>query len=177
MPLLIVPLVVFGLLSMWVLLLPLSLWLRYRSGTARRRAVWWVANLNFWSLLLSLLLFLAGMVITNLWWSGAMAYASAGVGAGGLTGILGLRLCRFERTPQGLFYTPNRGLVLSLTLLVIVRLAMGLVEFWRRWQGRESLALIPAFDHASLFAVAGLLLGYYVVFTWGLRRRVLHLRP
>jgi len=177
MPLLIVPLVVFGFLLLWVVLLPLSLWLRYRSGTARRRAVWWVVNLNFWSLLLSLLLFLTGMAITNLWWSGALAYAVAGVGVGGLTGILGLRLCRFERTPQGLFYTPSRALVLSLTLLVIARLAMGLVELWRRWQGRESLALIPVFDHASLFAVAGLLLGYYLIFTWGLRRQVSRLRP
>jgi hypothetical protein len=108
-------------------------------------------------LLVSLLLFLASMAVTNIWWPGALAYAASGVGIGVVLGIAGLWLSRFEATPQGMFYTPNPWLVLSLTLLVAGRIAMGFVELWRHWQGRESLALIPVLDHASLFAVAGLL--------------------
>ena len=49
---------------------------------------------------------------------------------------------------------------------------MGFVEMWRYWQGREALSIIPVLDHASLFAVAGLLIGYYLSYTWGLRRRL-----
>ena len=172
MPLLIVPLVVLFLLALWLLLLPLSLWQRYRLGKARRKAWPWMVKLNSWLLLISAALFVASMAITNMWWSGALAYALAGMAAGLLTGIVGLWLSRFEPTPQGMYYTPNPWLVLALTLLVTARIAMGFVEMWRYWQGREALSVIPVLDHASLFAVAGLLLGYYLSYTWGLRRRL-----
>ena len=172
MPLLIVPVVILLLLALWLLLLPVSLWQRYRMGKARRRARPWLVGFNAWVLLVSLLLFLASMALTNVWWPGALVYAATGLGIGVLLGIAGLWLSRFEATPQGLFYTPNPWLVLGLTLLVAGRIAMGFVELWRHWQGRESLALIPVLDHASLFAVAGVLLGYYLAYTWGLRRRL-----
>lgn len=172
MPLLVVPVVVLLLLALWLLLLPLSLWQRYRMGKARRRARPWLVRLNAWVLLVSLLLFLASMALTNVWWPGALAYAAVGVGIGVVLGIVGVWLSRFEATPQGMFYTPNPWLVLALTVLVAGRIAMGFVELWRHWQGLESLALIPVFDHASLFAVAGILLGYYLAYAWGLRRRL-----
>lgn len=172
MPLLIVPLVILVLLALWLLLLPLSLWQRYRLGKARRLARPWLVKLNGWVLLLSLLLFLLSMVITNLWWPGALAYAAVGVGVGLALGIIGLWLSRFESTPQGLYYTPNPWLILALTLLVTARIVMGFVEVWRYWQGNQSLAIIPVLDHASLFAVAGLVLGYYLAYTWGLWRRL-----
>jgi len=172
MPLLIAPLVVVALLGLWLLLLPLSLWQRYRAGKARHRALPWLVRLNGWALLLSLAVFVPGMALTSLWWPGALWYALAGLAAGGLAGMLGLRLCQFERTPRGLYYTPNRWLALGLILLVAARLVMSLVELWRSWRGRDALAVVPVLDHASLFAVAGVLLGYYMVFTWGLRRRL-----
>ena len=172
MPLLIVPLVILVLLVLWLLLLPLSLWQRYRLGKARRKAWPWLVKLNSWLLLFSVGLFVVSMAITNVWWPGALAYALAGMGAGLLAGIIGLWLSRFEQTPQGLYYTPNPWLVLSLTLLVAARIAMGFVEMWRYWQGRQALSIIPVLDHASLFAVAGLLLGYYLSYSWGLRRRL-----
>jgi hypothetical protein len=172
MPLLIVLVLILAALALWLLLLPLSLWLRYRTGKARRRAWPWAVRLNAWLLLASLAVFLAGMALTGVWWPGALGYAAAGVGTGLVVGAIGLGLSRFENTPQGLFYTPNPWLVLVLTLLVAARIALSFVELWRHWQGRQSLALIPAVDHASLFAVAGLLLGYYLAYTWGLRRKL-----
>ena len=172
MPLLIIPLVVLILLVMWLLLLPLSLWQRYRMGKARRRAWPWMVKLNSWALLFSVFVFLASRALTNFWWPGALGYALAGLGVGLVTGVFGLWLSRFENTAQGLFYTPNPWLALSLTLLVAARIAMGFVEMWRYWQGRETLSIIPVLDHASLFAVAGLLIGHYLSYTWGLRRRL-----
>ena len=172
MPLLIIPLLILLMLAAWLLLLPLSLWQRYRYGRARRRAWPWAVRLNAWMLLVSLLVFLASMALTNMWWPGALLYATGGLGIGLLVGTAGLWLSRFEHTPQGLFYTPNPWLVLALTVLVAARIAMGFVELWRHWQGRETLAMIPVLDHASLFSVAGLLLGYYLAYTWGLRRRL-----
>lgn len=172
MPLLIVPVVILVLLVLWLVLLPVSLWQRYRLGKARRKAWPWLVKLNSWLLLGSTAVFIASMALTNLWWPGAFSYALAGMGAGLLTGVLGLWLTRFENTPQGFYYTPNAWLILALTLLVTARIAMGLVEMWRYWQGREALSLVPVLEHASLFAVAGLLIGYYLVYTWGLRRRL-----
>lgn len=172
MPLLIVPLVIGVLLLLWLLLLPLTLWQRYRMGKARRRAIGWLVKLNAWALLLSILLFTFSMWITNHWWPGALRYAVIGLASGVLVGVLGLWLSKFERTPQGLFYTPNAWLVLSLTLVIAVRLVMGFVELWRAWQGTQSLAMLPVFEHASLFAVAGLLMGYYLAYNWGLCRRL-----
>lgn len=172
MPLLLIPLVILVVMAMWLLLLPLSLWQRYRFGKARRRAWPWMVRLNAWLLLLSVAIFLMTMAITSVWWPGALAYAAAGIGAGALVGALGLWATRFERNAQGLFYTPNAWLILALTLVVAARIGMGFVELWRHWQGAESLALIPVVDHASLFAVAGLLIGYYLAFTWGLRAKL-----
>ena len=172
MPLLIVPLVVLVLLLLWLVLLPLSLWQRYRLGKARRKAWPWLVKLNSWLLLVSSVVLLVSMAVTNIWWPGAFVYAFAGWGIGLVTGFSGLWLTRFEATSQGLFYTPNAWLILLLTLLVTVRIAMGFVEMWRYWQGKQALAMIPVLDHASLFAVAGLLIGYYFVYTWGLRRRL-----
>lgn len=172
MPLLIVPLVILALLALWLLLLPLSLWQRYRMGKARRKAWPWMVKLNSWALLFSACVFLASMALTDLWWPGALGYALGGLGAGLVAGIVGLWLSRFENTAQGLFYTPNTWLALALTLVVAARIAMGFVEMWRYWQGREALSIIPVLDHASLFAVAGLLIGYYLSYTWGLRRRL-----
>ncbi len=177
MPLLIVPLLILVLLALWLLLLPLSLWQRYRMGKARRKAWPWLVNLNAWLLLVSACVFIASMALTSVWWPGALGYALAGLGAGVLTGILGLWMSRFEATPQGVYYTPNAWLILALTLLVTARIVMGFVEMWRYWQGRDSLAIIPVLEHASLFAVAGLLIGYYLSYTWGLRRRLPRVRP
>lgn len=172
MPLLLIPLVILVVLALWLVLLPLSLWQRYRFGKARRRAWPWLVRLNAWLLLLSAVVFIGTMGITNYWWPGAFAYAGAGIAAGAGLGGVGLLLSRFERTPQGLFFTPNAWLILALTIIVAARIAMGFVELWRYWQGRESLSLIPIVDHASLFSVAGLLIGYYLVYTWGLRSRL-----
>ena len=177
MPLLIIPLVILAVLALWLLLLPIALWQRYRAGRARRRAWPWVVSLNTVLLPLSAALFLVGMAVTGLWWPGALAYASAGVAAGLLTGLLGLALARFEYVPQGLFYTPDAWLVLALTLLVAARVAMSAVELWRYWRGGDALALLPVLDHATLFSVAGLLIGYYMAFNWGLRRRLRRAGP
>ena len=176
MPLLILPLIVLVLLLLWLVLLPLSLWQRYRLGKARRKAWPWLVKLNSWLLLASSLVLLISMAMTNIWWPGAFAYAVAGWGIGLVTGLAGLWLTRFEATSQGLFYTPNAWLILLLTLLVTARIAMGFVELWRYWEGKQALAMIPVLDHASLFAVAGLLIGYYLCYTWGLRRRMPRIR-
>lgn len=172
MPLLIIPIVIAVALGAWVMLLPVLMWQRYRMGRSRQRGVRWVVLINCAAMVVSLVLFLLSMAVTEWWWPGALMSAATGLGIGGVLGLLGLRFCHFENTPQGVFYTPNRWIILSLTLLVAARLSMSAFEVWRSWRTEGELAPAPLFDHATLFGVAGVVLGYSLVFAIGLQRRL-----
>jgi hypothetical protein len=170
MPLLLLPLLVLALMVLWLLLWPFALWQRYRMGRARRRAIAWVAGFNAWSLLVSVLVFLLGACLTGHWVEAALEDAAAGVVAGALLGLLGLALTRFEATPQGLYYTPNRWLVLALTLIVAARIAYSLYRMQQAWVADVHAAWLS--QQGSVLAVGGLLLGHYLAYAWGLRRRL-----
>ena len=176
MPLLLIPLLVVGFIALWAMLLPLALLQRYRRGKARRRAQGWVVTGNAVLLSLSAALFLLGAWIGTRWIDAALPYACIGLGIGVVTGIAGLWASRYEQMPDGLYYTPNRWLVLTLTTLVAARIALSGWQLWQRWHmgGAAGWQLLD--DHASLFAVGGLLLGYYLAYTWGLRARLVRLR-
>ena len=147
MPLLLLPVVLLAMVMLWALLLPLGLWQRYRRGRARRVAVPWAVRLNGWLLL-----------------------GSTGV----VVGIAGLWLTRFDTAPDGrLHYTPNRWLVLGLTLLVAGRIGFGLLQAMHWWDGAATDWLAR---QGTLLAVAGLLLGHYLAYSLGLRRRITEAR-
>lgn len=171
--LLIIPLLLVALVALWALLLPLALLQRYRLGKARRRAVGWVVRLNAWLLLASAAVFVSSAWLLGHWVDAALLHASGGLGVGVLVGIAGLGLTRFEREPRGLYYTPNRWLVLGLTLVVAVRIAVGLLHAWQLWRA-DAQAMAWLSQQGSLLAVGGLLLGYYLAYGWGLQAR---LRP
>ena len=52
---------------------------------------------------------------------------------GCLLGLLGLALTRWEHTPRALHYTPNRWLILIITLVVSARLLYGIWRIWHGW--------------------------------------------
>jgi hypothetical protein len=170
--LLLVPLLVAAVFVLWALLLPLSLWQRYRHGRARRRVQAWVVRFNAWLLAASVPLFLAGAWLATHWMPHALREAGLGLAAGMLVGIAGLALARFEHDGGQCFHTPNRWLVLAMTTLVAVRLVFGL---WAGWQHVAATSCSPfvGWLHAGgVIAVGGVLLGYYLAYTWGLRARV-----
>lgn len=176
MPLLLIPLLVVGVFALWALLLPVAIVQRYRHGRARRRVQPLAVAVNAWLLLASVPLFLAGAWVAGHWVPGAAGHALAGLGAGLVTGLVGTWLTRFEHTPQGLAYTPPAWLVLALALLVAARLLLGLWQMLQRWHVAAPLPSVLA-DHAGLFAVGGLLLGYALAYAWGLKRRLGRARP
>lgn len=157
-----------------VLLIPVALVQRYRAGTARRRARAWLAAINVAGLGLSIVLLLAGAAMTNIWVPHALAYTSAGVVAGAATGLLGLGLTRWERAGGGVHYTPNRWLVLAITLAVAGRLIYGVWRAWEAWgtTADEGVWLAEAGTAGSL-AAGALVLGYYLTYWLGVRRRAL----
>lgn len=170
MPLLLLPLLVAIVLALSVLLWPVALWRRYRAGHARRRARPWQVRLNATLLLLSAALFLGGAWLAGHWIDAALRHAATGLGAGLLAGVLGLALTRFDADPRALYYTPNRWIVLALTLVVAARVLFGLVRFGQAWAGDAQAAWLA--QQGGVLAVGGLVLGYYLAYAWGLRRRL-----
>lgn len=167
--LLIIPLLVAGLFVLWVLLLPISIVQRYRYGKARRRVLPWAVRLNAWLLAMSVFVFVASSWVAANWVDRALLDAVLGLGVGGVIGVVGLSLDRFEVTSQGLFRTPNQWLVLVVSLLLAGRIAFGL---WLAWSDGPDTAMAAWATHGGLIGVAGILLGYAVATSWGLRFRV-----
>jgi hypothetical protein len=156
-----------------VVLMPLSLVQRYRVGSSRRQARGWLATLNAVAIGVSTVLFLAGALVTDFWVPRAFAYAAAGVAGGALLGLLGLWLSRWEETPATLHFTPNRWLVLGVTLLLAARIVYGLWRAVHAWQaGAGDGSWLAAAGIAGSLAAGGVVLGYYLVFWAGVRRRV-----
>ena len=175
MPLLLLPLLLAGLVVLWLLFLPVLLLQRYRLGRARQRAIGWIVGLNAWLLLASAALLLAGAWLGQRWIVDALPFAAGGLAVGILLGMLGTRFATLEFTAAGVFHTPNRWLVLLLTGVVAVRIALGM------WQsclhldaGHASGGLLE--QQGSLFALGGLLMGHYLAYAWGLRRALRSLR-
>jgi len=169
-PLLVIPVLV--VLAV-VALIPIALVQRYRMGVARQRARGWLATLNVIGFGLSGVMFVLTAAMTAIWIPGAFVYTIGGLAIGYVLGVAGVWLTRWEPTPAGLYFTPNRWLVLSMMLVVTGRILFG---FWRAWH-----AWYPGVDHASWAAAAGLaksmaagsvVLGYYFVYWSGVRARL-----
>lgn len=172
-PILIVAVVLLAFLALIVLLIPLSLLMRYRAGTARRRARNWVAATNAISLGISILIFFVFAAISNAWIPHAVLYSSVGALSGCLLGILGLGLSRWENTSRGLFYTPNRWLVLVITVGVTVRIGFGFWRAWQAWQiAPDKESWLAASGLAGSMGVGALVLGYYACYWTGLWMRI-----
>ena len=171
------PLVLLGFVLVVVLaliaLMPLTLVQRYRVGTARRLARGWMATINLVGIGLSIALFVTGAAVTTVWVPDAFTYTVMGLAAGCLLGVAGLALTRWEATPRTLHYTPNRLLVLSITLVVTARLVYGFWRSWHTWRaaaGGESWFV--AAGVAGSLGAGAVVLGYYFVYWAGVLRRV-----
>lgn len=172
MPLLLLPVLLFGLVALWLLSLPLLLWARYRAGRARRRSPAWVVRANAWMLALSLPPFVLTAWWATRWAADALRDAGIGLLLGALLGVAGIAMTRFEADPRALVYTPNRWPALLLTTLVALRIVAGLWVAGRRLAGATPDAWSGWLDAGGWLGVAGLFLGYGLAYGWGLRARL-----
>ena len=96
-------------------------------------------------------------------------YLAAGIVVGIGLGVLGLRLTRFEVTPEGLFYTPSAHLGVALSALLVARIA------WRfavgGFSGPDAGSAPPGAGLTPLtLLLVGTLAGYYTSYAIGLIR-------
>lgn len=156
-----------------VMLIPLALVQRYRAGTARRRARVWVATMNAVALTLSALMFVVSAALSNLWIPNALAATAAGLAGGAVLGVLGLLATRWEATPAGLHYTPNKWLVLAITSAVAGRLLYGLWRARAAWMASDGAGTwLVESGAAGALGAGALIVGYYLAYWIGVRRRV-----
>jgi hypothetical protein len=170
-----VPLLLLALLLPLALLalMPILLVQRYRAGTARQLARPWIATLTLAAMSLSTVSFLIAAALTTLWVPNAFQASAAGLAIGGVLGVLGLGLTRWEPTARTLHYTPNRWLVLMITFAVSARVLYGLARWWRMAQtGGNDASWGTTVGVPESLAAGAAVLGYYLVYTAGLRRRI-----
>ena len=122
--------------------------------------------------LIAALLLLVGLV------GGAAASSTglgvlAGLAVGGVLGTVGLRMTRFEHGASGHWYTPNPVIGAVLTALLLGRLA------YRFFAVRAVAAIAVAAEPSAIavfqrspltLAIAGLLIGYHLIYGIGLLR-------
>ena len=173
MPIIIFALLLFVLFALAGVVL-LSLALRYRAGTARRQGRRWVASLNVWMTGFSVVFFLSFTLLLSFWIESAFRFALIGIVVGGILGVLGLALTRWESRHEGLFYTPSRSLAFIIVFAITARVLYG----W--WHATHRGGSAPVNQHwfnlasgtqLSLAIAAGLI-GYYLVYSIGVRLRL-----
>ncbi|HUF23134.1 MAG TPA: hypothetical protein VMN81_03320 [Vicinamibacterales bacterium] len=179
MPLLILPVLIVLLV---IVLIPVGIVQRYRVGTKRQKARGWIAALNLFGLTISTALFLTAATVTSMWVPDVLTYTAAGLAGGAVLGLLGLALTKWERDtagPQGragndaLYYTPNRLLVLGITVVVSARILYGMWRSWESWQaGLSGGSWFVAAGVAGAMAAGAVVLGYYLTYWLGVRRRL-----
>ena len=156
-----------------VALIPLSLVQRYRMGTSRRRARRWIATINSVGFAFSAAVLLAGAAFTSIWVPDAFVYTAGGLATGCALGLAGLLLTRWEPAAGSLYYKPNRWLVLAITLVVTARLAYGFWRGWETWRmGVGGTSWFAASGAAGSMAAGAVVLGYYLAYWIGVRRRI-----
>ena len=170
MPLLLVALLVPLLV---IVLIPVALVQRIRRGTMRRQARGWVITANTIAVALSTAMFLVGALITSRWAPEVLRYSLGGLGIGAVLGLFGSVLTRWEIVRGVVHYTPNRWLVLAVTLVVAARILYGVWRTWAAWRaGVEQMAAVAASGIAMSMAAGAVVLGYYLIYWIAVRRRV-----
>jgi hypothetical protein len=165
------------ILLLAIVLMPLSLVQRYRVGTLRRVARGWVTTLNLVAIAISSGIFLVSAALTSIWIPYAFSYSLAGLLVGCGCGLLGLALTRWEPSPSALHYTPNRWLVLTITLVVTARVLYGFWRSWHAWQsGLYGGSWFVASGVPGSLGAGAIVLGYYLIYWAGVRRRLTHHR-
>ncbi len=99
----------------------------------------------------------------------ALLALAVGAVGGGVLGVVGLRLTRFESTPEGRFYTPNPYLGIALSVLLVARIGWRYLQLYGATT--EAMSQRPDFSRSPLtLALFGLLAGYYTLYAAGLLR-------
>lgn len=167
MPLLVAALIG-AILVLPLVLVPLSILQRYRQGRRRQRVRAWLASLQAAGFAMSAGMLMVGAAVTSAWVPMVLPSSAAALVGGVLLGLVGVALSRWDHVDGHPGFTPNRWLVLALTLVVVGRMGYAVWRAWHVWAttGAGSAGV------AGSMAAAALLVGYGLGFWAGVRWRV-----
>jgi hypothetical protein len=97
------------------------------------------------------------------------AALATGVAVGIALGVCGLRVTRFEKTPDGLFYTPSAHVGIALSLLLMGRIIYRFTQLYGS-SGSFANPQINSVTSPLTLVIFGTLAGYYVTYAIGLLR-------
>ncbi len=118
-------------------------------------------------------MFLIGALLTSRWVPDVLRYSLGGLGLGAVLGLIGFGLTRWESSGGVVHYTPNRWLVVTVTIFVAARIFYGFWRVWNAWQaGVEQIAAVAAPGIAMSIAAGAVVLGYYLIYWTAVRRRL-----
>jgi hypothetical protein len=119
-------------------------------------------------------------LVASAWFTPTLGLGGgAGLLVGAALGIYGLHLTRFDDTPQGRTYTPNRYVGFVLAALLLARLAyrFAIVASARAQSMQDPGAMATLQRSPLTFAIFGVLVGYYLSYYGGLLWRTRQMRP
>src|SRR5947208_16040428 len=130
--------------------------------------------MNVWATSFSAAFFLCFAFLISFWLGPTLRFALAGMAIGGVLGLLGLMVTRWEGHPEGFFYTPSRWLALLVMLAIAARLLYGWWHgFHHDFSGQHHWFLSASGTQLSVAVAAGLI-GYYFVYAIGVGGRLTH---
>jgi hypothetical protein len=159
---------------------PLVLWrmyMRFRRMVGRQPSHLW----RHWCATVLMPLLLAAIGWLALPFNLALSGWAAGLVGGVALAGLGLRLTRFEATPQGYFYVPNMHFGVALTALLVARLAYRAVVLYEGGSLPLTHSAVPGMaPHVAIIhlmvtnpltlGIISLRLGYAAAYAAGLLR-------
>jgi hypothetical protein len=123
-----------------------------------------------WTTVVMFLVLSGLLLVTSLGHPSNALAMLAGAACGTVLGVLGLRLTKFEQTPEGLFYTPSAHFGIGLSLLLFGRVAYRMYQTYAL-AGQTSATGMNAVTYSPLtLVIFGTLAGYYVTYAIGLLR-------
>jgi cytochrome b561 len=152
-----------------VALVPLILWRlysRFRRLVGRQRSrAWrhWTAAI-FYPLLI---LLLAIPAMLNPYSFIALA---AGIATGIALAVFGLKLTRFEATPEGFFYTPHAHIGIGLSLLLVLRVGYRFYEISQMTAGPQPGHMQDFTRSPLTLVIIGMVASYYAAYAIGILR-------
>ena len=123
------------------------------------------------------MLALATFLITTSLASGVdlLIWMAIGAAAGIALAYWGVKLTRFESSPQGIFYTPNPYLGIAVSMLLIARIGYRMMQIGPALQSPQAMTMYTSTP--LTMALFGLVIGYYIAFCVGLLWRAGHSSP
>lgn len=155
-----------------LVLVPLLVWriyARLKRLAVRQQSTPWRHRLAV-VLLMLVIAVTAAVVMGNVL---SLSSLGAGVLAGFWAGVWGIKLTRFERSEQGMFFTPHRYLGIGVAMLFVARVIYRGLELYTNSRTPVPVPL-PMMDflyNPLTLLPLGLLAGYFASYSWGLLRK------